>query len=729
MGRKRKLKTGESAKATKKKNCLSCRHFLKCDHIGKSHKYRCASWKENKHGLARLADEELKSIQSYDLNFKYDPTSETDQTRKFDRALEELLQSEATVATDLRINDSELPKAKNFFEFCTSEQYLGFKPFPKQVQVGIHLFGEACPYCSDPDWYREIPRKAKLSKIARKLCFLEHGKCPSCKRDRTQMIQKGKIQEYFELAGLAGQRSSKSTMISMMSSYVLHYYLKVQNPAGYFSQLANTVFHGTFVGLTYQGGKELLYDPFYNLLADSPWFQEYHAMLRDSEAKLGEELYKFKDTFVHYRHRNLLVYPAGPNKRTLRGKTRFLGAIDEIGWFDISGKDLVKLSASEIYKPMNNSFETIRIESRRLREEGVIDIPKPIFFNISSPSSQLDMINRLYKRSQRRRTRIYGFKYETWRMNPRIEFEDLAEEFENDPIGAWRDFGCEPALSRDPFINDVNDLLPCVRSSKINAASLKPVTQRSKNKRKMLTGKLDWHWSEPKVPKMMALDAGSVSNSFALTVAHNEIDDNNEVTTVYDLMLEIIPNKKTPISFTWLMSDVLVPICEELNVQMVVADRWNSLKLLSDLEEEVGANIEQYSVKYDDFVGVKNGIMEGKIQFPRPTKVKARNIPKINLDKYPDSFVGMPVEHFLLQCLTVEDVVGKTVQKGEVTTDDIFRAMVLNHSMITDPDLYYQFSGNSDIRSRGGIIAVADPNTSVSAVPRIGVIANSGLPR
>lgn len=723
-----KLKTREKKKVREHKNCLTCRYYIRCSEPKKSHKYRCVSWRQFKEGddiassAKRMAE---KEIESYDIDFKFNPETKRDQGRKFEIALEQLLSSEATMATDIRVNDSEMPLAANFFEFCTDKRFLGIEPYAKQLEAGIHLFGDACPYCSDPDWYYDIPYKARAKRIKRKICLMEHGVCPSCKRNRADMIRKGKLKDYFELAGLAGQRSGKSLLVTMLSAYVLHYYLKVQNPALYFDQLPNTVFHGTFVGLTYGGAKELLYDPFYELIANSTWFQEYHELLRHAEGKLGEEVYKFKDTFLHYRHRNLMVYPQGPNKRSLRGRTRFLGGIDEIGWFDSSSKELIKLSAGEIYKSMNNSFETLRIESRALRKKGLVNIPKPMFLNISSPSSQVDMITQLFKRSLNSR-RIYGFRAPTWEFNPKIAFDDLQEEFSNDPVGAWRDFGCEPALSKSPFISDISILAPTIKRLVNNSCDIKPEVQKSKNGRKMLTGRLKWNNRDNAIPKLMALDAGQVSNSFALTVAHNEIADNGEVTTIFDLMNEIIPSKKTPVSFTWLLNDVILPIARELNVQMVVADRWQSLKLLSDIEEELEIETEQFSVKYDDFVGFKNGINEGFVLFPRP-KQRISKFKDFNLDSYPDCFVGKPIDHFIMQCLSVEDIPGKTVEKGDGMTDDIFRAAVLNHCVITQPDLYYQFSGNANIRSRGGIIAISDPQSQVTSVPGIGTSAGFSL--
>jgi len=50
---------------------------------------------------------------------------------------------------------------------------------------------------------------------------------------------------------------------------------------------------------------------------------QLHSLLGHYESKYPGEVFKSMDTFLHYKHRKLLLYPSGPNKRTLRGRTRF----------------------------------------------------------------------------------------------------------------------------------------------------------------------------------------------------------------------------------------------------------------------------------------------------------------------------------------------------------------------------------------------------------------------
>ena len=87
------------------------------------------------------------------------------------------------------------------------------------------------------------------------------------------------------------------------------------------------------VGMTFARAKALLFTPLRSAVDDSPWFQDYHALLDDYSEKYGEELYAVGRELINYRHRNLVLYPASPSKRSLRGDTRSWFAVDEIGWF------------------------------------------------------------------------------------------------------------------------------------------------------------------------------------------------------------------------------------------------------------------------------------------------------------------------------------------------------------------------------------------------------------
>jgi len=71
---------------------------------------------------------------------------------------------------------------------------------------------------------------------------------------------------------------------------------------------------------------------------------------------------------------------------------------------------------------------------------------------------------------------------------------------------------------------------------------------------------------------------------------------------------------------------------------------------------------------------------------PAP-EMKRDDILAVNSSNYRNAFMGKPISHLIYQALTVQDVPGKTVEKGTDTTDDVFRAMVVAHALLNEPEV------------------------------------------
>jgi len=288
--------------------------------------------------LIGLTDEETDlevSANNTDMAMIGEPSDLAKQYANEERDLfaviSEVVDSKDIVPRDLKIDDSSMSQAKNYYDWCTNEEFLGsdMPPYLEQALIGVKLFSEYCARCSDLEWMDDGGHDPQdgLVEFERRVVLLEYGVCPKCQARRSHMMRDEELNFYNELAVNAGQRSGKSALVAMLSTYLTHRILKAQKPTQLFRVKSNTVFHGTFVALTYAQAKDTLWEPYYQYLCESPWFQKYHALLRRYEQKYGHEIFKLKDTFVLYRHRSLMVYPAGPDKRTLRGRTRIFGCI------------------------------------------------------------------------------------------------------------------------------------------------------------------------------------------------------------------------------------------------------------------------------------------------------------------------------------------------------------------------------------------------------------------
>jgi len=687
-------------------NCLSCARFSRCSNPNKQWQFVCEKFRNI---LAPPAEKSRERQRDKKPLIKLQPIiipskGETDaaSTLDFQRMIERTLAQEnnSPLPPDLKVDDGDLPLAANFLEFATGKQFLGIRPFAKQIEAAVHLFAEWCPRCSDKDYAYNIPKRAAVDNydaIRDRITFLEFGRCPKCRVRKSELYRQRELKIPVELAGLAGQRSGKSAGSVMISAYTLHRFLKLPNASQAFGLLDTDELQATFVAQTWQKATEKLYSPLFNYIQEKPWFQQYHAMLDHYSEHYGEQLYRVNNLFASYRVRKLLIRPAGPDKRKLRGDTSFLATIDELGWFDASegSEKKVKQSASEIYTAIRNSFRTLRSAYYKLLRQGFDNIPPPIFCNISSPSSKRDQMVKTYERSKTSKY-IFGFHYASWEFNPTLSKRDFEDDFAVDEARAWRDFGAVPPNSSLPYIADIDDLTGIVDKSLRNTVFLSPRTVIAGNGREMVSGKLRFHTTDQN-KRIMAIDAGYSGNSFAIVAGYMDSEHHRPV---FDTMIELQPLPDCPINHNDLYENVLVPLTEKLNVKLLVSDRWQNIKLLHDAEAELGVETEQYSVKYADFEALRQDVYENLITIPKP-EMKKSLIEKAGETDYPYSFARTPIAHLIFQALTVRDLQGKSVEKGDGTTDDILRALVLCYSFVTDSEYEEYCTGKSNA-GRGG---------------------------
>jgi hypothetical protein len=128
----------------------------------------------------------------------------------------------------------------------------------------------------------------------------------------------------------------------------------------------------------------------------------------------------------------------------------------------------------------------------------------------------------------------------------------------------------------------------------------------------------------------------------------------------------------------------MLPIIRARNVLLVAADRWNSIKIMSDVEEETESASRIYSLKYRDMQLFKDHLQDKQIILPRTTK-SVEDIMDYRYSEYPACFKGAPVDHFVLQCLTVQDT-GSQIIKGDQLTDDLVRATMLATHLLMEEE-------------------------------------------
>lgn len=386
--------------------------------------------------------------------------------------------------------------------------------------------------------------------------------------------------------------------------------------------------------------------------------------------------------------------------------TRIFYAIDEIGWFDNdASKNKIKTGAAEVSIALERSCLTVRSAEGRLVAAGNDMCYTAYGFNVSSPSDFRDKICEIVRQSETS-NKILGIHAPTWKMNPNITREMLDEEFRKNPMAAARDYGAQPPVSANPFIS-IGTVDECMRELGRNEVVYNMMTDRRSNGHVVERTAYGVITNVKTVdrPSVLAMDAGETNNSFAVSVTSMV----NNLPRI-DVLVEIMPTPGVPLNYTLIFDNIIVPLIKARNVKVMLADRWNSTKLLQDaLAMGLVQIAKKYSLKYSDMWDVKNQMQAVTLTYPRSQFYTSVNeiLTTMDLTDYPACFVGKPVEHFMYQLVTIQDSRNQ-VLKGVGLTDDLWRATALSVYGLNCPDwaIYLQEVGNKHVDRTPSRLAV-----------------------
>lgn len=637
------------------------------------------------HGNKILTKTQNLATLETDLNPKYDDDFDISQLMR------EAEDPVTGTLRDLKYDDRDLPLAKNFYDFAFN--ILGKDnnpPWAKQLWTGALFFGEICPKCSNRDWLKwsNVPKDYNSYDFPEHIQFLEYGVCPKCKRTKRGLIKNKLIRDFRELVLCWGQRSGKSATSALFASYLLHRYLKFPKLASLAPRdmQASTPLSFTFVALTFNKAMTLLWEPFTNIINHSSWYSEYFKLLDYYGDKYGIELYNRKTEFIKFKHKAFNLYPSHPGYEVLRGDTRVLSVIDELGLFplpksnntddEVDGK---QANPDEVHKSLSNSLLTGRTIYSKLIKEGYFSAPPAVMIGVSSPFSERDKVMRLLNesRTEEGRKTIMGLQKPTWEVNPNIDRDhpDVTRLYASNYEKAERDFGANPPRIHSTFNSRdiIRDKMFVLKNSHRFIYEYKPTS---------ISGRLI-RQANVDFATVIALDAGYSDNSFCITATgYDTVTGKSKIST----MIEIIPNQGKKIDFNGVYLEVISPIIKECNGILLAADRWNSLDILSRAaSDHPGLEVKMFSPKRKHFEAVNLFLNNDNVVFPA-MELPWAEVSKTQFEDYRLYFMNSPVSHFASQVITVKDVgAGKAPDKGDDLTDDMYRATVLGLTIVNDP--------------------------------------------
>jgi len=412
---------------------------------------------------------------------------------------------------------------------------------------------------------------------------------------------------------------------------------------------------------------------------------DYFEMLDHYGNKYGVELYRKKDEYLKFFHKGLKFYPTNPKSQTLRGDTRILALIDELGLFPLptgnedEDEKSDRANADEAHKSLSSSLTTVQSVHQQLLAKG-INCPPALLMGVSSPISMKDKVMRLLAESRTVEGKKYilGVNLPTWQVNPYLERDSpiIAKAYMSNPEKAERDFGANPPRVSQTFIKPTQVPMTLFKVKATHAA------RYQYDMPGLLYAKLDKFYS-PKFPSVVTIDAGVVNNSFTLTGGHFDFDRQRTVVTT---VLELMPHDGRRIDFNRTYENVILPVLKALNGVVLLADQWQSIDLLSRARSDMGTIpgspdkarclAKQHSPRRRDFDALVSMLESGTIELPFLAKEDYDHVCSDYIEF--STLNGQPVKHLFLQMLTVKDLgEGKSPTKGAGFTDDIFRALVL----------------------------------------------------
>lgn len=666
-------------------------------------------------GKARKAKlEDIDSFGSKDETAEYSDQEDPNEAMGEDfvwQAMRKAFDPETNTVRDLKIDDSDLKLADNYYDFCTNIAGKAIKtPFSRQLWIAYNLMGDYCPRCTDKKYgdIDNIPVDMDSKDLVRKVTLLNKGKCPKCKVTKSQLVLGKEVVDYNQLVMIAGQRAGKSSFSSTLTGYHTHMLLKAPRLSTMCRGIQEfTPLTGTFVALTTGRAIKLLWNPFHALVSSSEWFQNYFKMLDHYGRQYGKEFYKKRDLFIRFFHKNLDYYPMGPMKRTLRGDTRIIASVDELGWFpykdtpdidpeDDAPEDQVEederemANGDEVHQSLDNSLSTVRTEVWNLYKQGINTVPTGLNLNISSPQSLKDKICRLYRDSKDPATLSLGVHLPTWGINPFYTRDHpiITSAYARNARRAERDFGANPPqLSEAMFVK--HTLQASFRGKAHHAVIYDEENpDYTLGKLKELIQKGRWKAG------VMGIDAGLNDNSFALAISTRE----ENVITV-NSAIELIPKRDKPIHYPTMYKRVILPMVRTCNIVYVGADRFQSVHLLQQVTEDTDGRTKsmQVTLNENDFLAYKAMVNSGNQVMPE-VEWEFDQIEEVR--NYKNDLKNRPAEHLYLQHMTVQRRNGSVI-KGEGFTDDLFRAVVVANAMHSMPRVREHLAKYPDLDRSG----------------------------
>ena len=387
-----------------------------------------------------------------------------------------------------------------------------------------------------------------------------------------------------EVICMLGKGSGKDHCSRISMAYTIYLLHCLRDPLNYFGKA-----HGVYIDLlnlavNAQQAQRVFFEPFKNLLLNSPFFNEVGFEPRVSE--------------VFFFSRPVRCFSGHSESEGWEGYEVLTVVLDEIAAFktdaELKGVTRSKGSASAIYNMSKLSVMS------RFPEVGKVIL-------LSFPRYKGDFIEqRYYGAREKNEPKTWFIKAATWEVNPTIKREQLESEYIRNPVEAAARFECNPPNMEDAYFRDP-DLVRKAFMLEDN-----PMDEEGQFH--------NWFNGTDNQIRFIHVDLALKRDRAALSLVHclgfREVKTLNGVESLPIIKVDLVHAWEASINEEINFASIrqmIVDLCRKFDVAKVTFDRWQSIEMIQSLRS-LGINADFHSVKKTDYDTLMTAIYDGRLR-------------------------------------------------------------------------------------------------------------------
>jgi hypothetical protein len=342
---------------------------------------------------------------------------------------------------------------------------------------------------------------------------------------------------------VAGMRSGKTLLASLVNAYEFFNTITLENPAKHYGLAKIQPIFLTTVATSSTLAEDGIFYNLVNYIEGSEWFNTWVDL-------------RIKEDRIAHDKKDVICQVLGSWTTTMAGRSNIFVCADELDLFEQATQG--KRSGHEVFTTLRNSTVTFGDDGHVMA--------------ISSPKLTNGVVMKLYhdyKDDPRAVTRIIP----TWEMNPHYTKESLMLEHKNQSHTFWRDFGCKPELAGGMAFPEKVKLLPMVNVLKSDYVPPQPVM------------------------RVMAIDPAVKNDAFGLACGYKDYNG--------DIIIDGVRNFKKlegdPLISPKEVEGFIYDKIPKLNINYFVFDTWMFPNIIENIRLQFGIEPEKHVVSKEDY--------------------------------------------------------------------------------------------------------------------------------